>query len=209
MMKKGFTLAEMIATLGIIGVLAVILMPMLSGVQPNEEMLKFKKAYYIAERVIAELVNDEDLYPDSDVAGAPQFFGNTEDIIYKGEHYAGNTKFCELFAAKINKSSEVDCTAGKAFVNGQAPSGSVNTSDSMVWILPITNFADANTAEEIQIDVNGNKAPNCFYNATTCARPDRFTIKVFQDGRVMVDGQMEIEYLNRTKISKDARNETF
>lgn len=208
MMKKGFTLAEMIATLGIIGVLAVILMPMLSGVQPNEEMLKFKKAYYIAERVIAELVNDEDLYPDSDVAGAPQFFGNTEAVNYKNEVRQGNTKFCELFATKINKSSEVDCTE-KTFADGTAPSGSVNTSDSMVWILPITNFADANTAEEIQIDVNGNKAPNCFYNATTCARPDRFTIKVFQDGRVMVDGQMEIEYLNRTKISKDARNETF
>lgn len=208
MMKKGFTLAEMVVTLGLIGVLAVILMPMLRDVQPNEEMLKFKKAYYIAERVIAELVNDEDLYPDSDDPEVPQFFGNTARANYKGGDYDGDTKFCGLFAAKLNRSSEVDCTE-KTFADGTAPSGNVTTSDSMVWILPITNFADADTAEEIQIDVNGNKAPNCFYNAEACARPDRFTIKVFQDGRVMVDGPMEIEYLNRTKISKDARNETF
>lgn len=208
MMKKGFTLAEMVTTLGIIGVLAVILMPMLRDVQPNEEMLKFKKAYYIAERVIAELVNDEDLYPDSDDPEVPQFFGNTETVNYKGEDYQGNTKFCELFAAKINRSSEVDCSE-KTFEDGTAPSGTVTTSDSMVWILPITDFADADTAANIQVDVNGDKAPNCSYNAATCAKPDRFTINVFQDGRVMVDGQMEIEYLNRTKISKDAGNETF
>lgn len=202
MMKKGFTLAEMVVTLGIIGVLAVILMPMLRGVQPNEEMLKFKKAYYIAERVISELVNDEVLYPEPDAAGARQFLGNTEVVNYKGQPYQGITKFCGLFAAKLNRSSEVDCSL-KQFVTGTAPSGNVTTSDSMVWILPRTSFLSANNPYTIQVDVNGDKGPNCFYSARRCARPDRFRIRVFQDGRVMVDGQMEIEYLNRTKISKD------
>ena len=72
----------------------------------------------------------------------------------------------------------------------------------------ISSFADETTAQEIYIDVNGMKKPNCFYNTTSCKRPDRFTIKVYQDGRVEADGTMEIEYLNKVNISKDAEAET-
>ena len=197
----------MVVTVGIIGFVAMVTLPLLKSVLPNQEMMMFKKAYYITERVVSELVNDEILYPDSDDPNQNPYFGNTEEVEYKGEQYSGDTKFCELFASKINKSSEVDCSA-HSFTDAVNPEGTVTTTDGVVWILPISTFAEETEPQDIIMDVNGNKQPNCFYNRETCKKPDRFTVKVYQDGRVSVEGIMEKEYLYRSNITKDAENET-
>ncbi len=206
-MKKGFSLGEMIVTIGIVGFLAAVLLPVLKSILPNQEMLMFKKAYYITERAIAELVNDEDLYPESYEPDAKQYLGNVSRQMSKGKAYEGSTKFCELFAAKINRSSEVSCT-NKTFTDGQKPEGTVATTDGTVWILPVSSFDSETEPEDIYIDVNGSKGPNCAYNKTSCKKPDRFNVKVYQDGRVEVVGIMEREYLNRVNIAQDAGNET-
>lgn len=214
-MKKGFTLSEMVITLGLVGVISVILLPVLRDVIPNQEMVMFKKAYSISERIVAELVNDDILYPEkineNEESGdvSTQYFANTEEVISKGKSYSGDTKFCELFASKLNRSSDVECSADKAFVDGEMPSGTVVTSDGVVWILPVTTFPNLNDAQEIKLDVNGNKKPNCVYSATTCKKPDRFAIKIYQDGKMEVDGVMEKEYLYRSDFTKNAEAETF
>lgn len=206
--KQGFTLGEMAITIAIVGFLAATFLPMIKNAVPNQEQMMFKKAYYLAERSVAELINDEDYYPEiEDVINQKQYFGNTVKIVSQGREYSGDTKFCELFAMRINKASEVNCTT-KTFTDGSNPVGTVTTSDGVVWILPISNFSSETTAEKIYMDVNGNKKPNCFYNKSSCPKPDRFTIKVYQDGRVEADGAMEIEYLRKVNISKDSKAET-
>lgn len=205
--KYGFSLGEMIITMGIVAFLAVVFMPMLKGIMPNQEQIMFKKAYSITERIVYELVNDEDFYPEVEGVNAKQYFGNTEEITSKGITYSGNTKFCELFASKLNKASDVSCTS-KTFTDRAKPVGTLSTTDGVVWILPISNFSSQTTGANIYVDVNGNKSPNCFYNKSSCKKPDRFTMQVYQDGRIHLNGIMEKEYLNRVEISKDAKNET-
>lgn len=206
MKKYGFSLGEMLVTIGIVAFLAAVLLPVLKNVLPNEELMLFKKSYYITERAIAELVNDDDLYPEADAEDNP-YLGNTTTVEYNGKNYQGDTKFCELFAMKLNRMSEIDCTE-KTFTDGVVPDGTLTTNDKVVWLLPITAFDSETVAQDIQMDVNGDKAPNCFYDAETCKKPDRFTVHVYQDGRVMVDGIMEREYLYRKDITNDAKNET-
>lgn len=224
-MKKGFTLGEMVVTVGVVAFLALILMPMLKDMMPNQEQAMFKKAYYITERAIAELVNDDDLYPEPEIDQEP-YLGNTVKVPYKGEEYGAEddgsdddkkAKFCGLFTSKLNRASKIFCAEEdengnelKKFTDGVDPIGNITTTDGMVWLLPLDKFEDNDDAREIYIDVNGKKKPNCFYNKTNgvCKKPDRFTIKVYQDGRVMVDGTMEIEYLNKVNISKNAKAET-
>ena len=58
---KGFTLAETLVTLSIIGVLAVLTLTTLGNKVDRNKAL-FKKAYSITERTVVELVNDETLY---------------------------------------------------------------------------------------------------------------------------------------------------
>ena len=207
-LKYGFSLGEMCITVGIVAFLAMILLPALKNIFPNQEMLMFKKAYYITERVVSELVNDEDLYPDSNDLTQEPYLGNTESVTYKGEVYQGSTKFCELFASKINRASAIDCSEHN-FTDGDKPSDyTFITADGVVWILPITEFPSDTDAYEIYMDVNGDKKPNCVYDNESCKKPDRFTVQVYQDGRISVDGIMEKEYLYRSDISKEAKNET-
>lgn len=223
-MKKGFTLGEMTVTVGVVAFLAMVLLPMLKDIMPNQEQAMFKKAYYITERATAELINDDDLYPEPELDQEP-YFGNTVKVNYKGEDYGADddgsdddkkAKFCGLFTSKLNRSSEIFCSEKDdngntlKFTDGTEPKGTVTTTDGVVWLLPLDKFEDNDDPREIYIDVNGNKKPNCFYDKdnSICRKPDRFTIKVYQDGRVMVDGTMEIEYLNKTNISKNAKAET-
>ena len=44
-MKKGFTLAEILIVLVIIGVLTMILLPVAFQSSPDEQVMKFKKGY--------------------------------------------------------------------------------------------------------------------------------------------------------------------
>lgn len=212
-MKKGFTLSEMVVTIGVVGVLALILIPVLRDAMPNQEQAMFKKAYYIIERSVSELINDEDLYPEAE-EGQTNYFGNTVEVTYKDITASGSSKFCKLFTSKLNRTSDVVCEASEGktlptkFTDGVDPIGTMTTADGIVWLLPDTVFADNTTPQEIYVDVNGKKKPNCFYDKTTCKKPDRFTVKVYQDGRVLADGTMEIEYLNKVSIGKNSKAET-
>ena len=146
--------------------------------------------------------------------------------------YEGDSKFCELIAARLNVMSDIKCEE-KVFVDGEAPEGQFTTTDGMVWILPITSFDEEDWLEvtpepdqddpdavlepvmqdnrpRVYIDVNGDKAPNCFYvkpddegQEASCKLPDRFTIYLKKDGRINVYGEKEIEYLESSKVTKN------
>ena len=58
-MKKGFTLAEILIVLVIIGVLTMILLPMAFQSSPDEEVMKFKKGYNTITTAIKELVSGD------------------------------------------------------------------------------------------------------------------------------------------------------
>lgn len=203
--KSGFTLSEVLITLGVISVLTTILLPVMKNAMPNQSMVMFKKTYYIIERIVAEMVNDDDMYPDVIDDETEPYLGNVMKVTYNDKEYEGETKFCELFAEKLNLKSSLSCTT-KTFTNGQLPNGQFVTSDNVVYILPIDKFENAATAKSIFIDVNGDKAPNCFYNGNSCKEPDRFTVKIYQNGRILVDGVREKQYLASTDVTKKAQD---
>ena len=202
--KFGFTLSELLITVGIIGTMLLILTPVLRNAIPNQPLVMFKKAYFITERTISELVNDDGLYPENFDNAAKDFLANTVEVKYNGKTFSGSSKFCGLFAEKLNLKTIVSCSSAVTFTNGTASAGNFKTSDNIVYSMPITDFASATDAYEIHIDTNDSKAPNCFYNASSCIAPDRFKIKVYQNGRVAVDGVREIQYLGATNTSKRA-----
>lgn len=204
--KRGFTLSEVLVTIAVIAFIAAILFPSLKNAIPNQSLVMFKKAYYLTERVVSELVNDDDMYPYkySDAEEAPpQNFGNTDAKTINGETFGGNSKFCNFFSTKINIKSDVDCTT-KTFVDGEISSGQFISTDNITYILPITDFASAIDPYSIFVDVNGEKAPNCMYNSESCIAPDRFEIKIYQSGRLVVDGIREKQYLQASNIKKTA-----
>lgn len=207
MKKQGFTLAEVVVALGIAAAIAVVIMPMFPKIKPNKELLMFRKAYYRIENAIIELVNDDNLYPEPEGGSGGYLLSDARRVYYRGGAYSGGTKFCGLLAAKLGAET-INCSAAGS-------ERGFTTPDGIKWRIPPTSFV---TAVTISIDVNGDKAPNCSYSRTpianttqsaTCTKPDTFEIKVFPDGRIVVPGQMEKEYLLRKDTTQDAKFETM
>ncbi len=102
MMKKGFTLAEILIVLVIIGVLTMILLPMAFQSSPDEEVMKFKKGYNTITTAIKELVSSDEYYQDGDLGIRAN--GNLID----GNHEGDITYFCQTLADLLNTKS-VNC----------------------------------------------------------------------------------------------------
>ncbi len=202
--KSGFTLAELMVCLTIIAVISTILIPTLGRVRPNKSKAMFKKAYNISERVVYELVNDQELYPTTDENVG---IDNVSEVSYNGELYSGNTKFCELFAEKLNTLSNTpNCSASAGFVSdGKTPT--FITTDGVEWIIQLSTFDDttqydAGIVPTIQIDVNGTDQPNCLDGASGCVGPDRFNLFVRNDGKMKVVGPTAVEYMQELNMVK-------
>lgn len=210
MKKLGFTLAEIVVTLAVVGTVAALTLPMLKDAVPNEEMLMFKKAYYLTERIVSDLVNDEDLYPERGGDNADYYLSNVKKVKYKGHEYgdddsttstSAKSKFCKLFVEKLNRASDVNCTASASFDG----TPTVVSSDGMIWKLPMTTFSNNPPTAQIYVDVNGSKGPNCQYNSVytnRCPKPDRFIIAVSADGKIRAVGAPALEYLKTSNFRK-------
>ena len=204
---KGFTLAEILITLVIIGILASIMLPALKKASPNREQIMLKKAYYILGRNVNELINDEEFYPDRDTENLTGFSNvsiadqtaDGREARYHGTEYSGNSKFCGLFAAKMNIRGNVNCDIEIGLDAG----GNFQSADGIIWSMPVGDFnrgAD-NIPQTISVDVNGVGGQNCFEGGG-CATPDRFRIFVDRFGRITTppDGIEQI-YLSRTNTN--------
>ena len=172
-MERGFSLAEVLIIVACVIVIAILCLQVLKKIIPDKDARMFKKAYNLTARLVPSMAHDDELYPEVEGNNAPQYLGNTEWVIYQGKKYEGSTKFCGLFAAKINALSEISCNA-RASLDGKA---TLTTNDGVVWVLPITEFKDLKTPGIIQIDTNGAKKPNK-------EGADRYKIYVYQDGTV-------------------------
>lgn len=65
--KRGFTLAELMIVLAILGVIAAILTPLVFNAAPDENRLRFRKAYYTIQRATDAVLNS-DTYPEGDLS---------------------------------------------------------------------------------------------------------------------------------------------
>ena len=194
--KNAFTLGEILVTLMIVGIIAALIIPIIKNIQPDRQKLMFKKAYTTVERIVTELINDDYLYSEtSDKIG----LDNTNNVEVNGNNYSGNTKFCRLFAMKVNIVDEtaIRCP-GTPGTTGTFGLPSFITTDNIAFYIPSTNFA---TDAKITVDTNGNKEPNCIYS-TTCEKPDVFEIYVQADGKIYVTGTLEKEYLKSTNLTR-------
>ena len=95
---RGFTLAEIMIVLAVIGVLTAILLPVAINSAPNENVMKFKKGHNTLGAVIRELVNSDKYYLDGDLG-----------IRANGVPVDSATFFCETLADVINAKS-VTCS---------------------------------------------------------------------------------------------------
>lgn len=115
-MKKGFTLAEIMIVLMVIGILTAILLPSARNAMPNENVIKFKKAHNSFFTAIRELVNSDEYYLNGDLGIKPN-----------GD-YVNSTYLCETLKSVLNvKKSDCQETSLGSFLSACTLSGGVCT----------------------------------------------------------------------------------
>ncbi len=99
---RGFTLAEIMIVLTVIGVLSAILLPVASNSMPDKNIIKFKKAYNDFARIIRDLASNGEYYLPGDLGKYPD--GTKIDDSSNDNFYY----FCKTVADSIATKS-VDC----------------------------------------------------------------------------------------------------
>ena len=107
MKRFGFTLAEILIVLVIIGVLTMILLPMAFQSSPDEAVLKFKKGHNTLSTVIKELVSSDKYYQNGDLGT------RANGQLIDGHHDGDIKYFCETFADTLSTKS-VNCSEYEA-----------------------------------------------------------------------------------------------
>lgn len=195
--KKGFTLSEVMITIGLVGVLAAILIPATTKITPSNNKVMLRKANYTLQKIISTMINDDTNYP-TDQTGTTT---DTAVTVERGFNYvtiptgsnvpAGNNKFCYLFTQGLNLLSTVNCAVGSTWA--------FTTTDGILWTIYTTGFnlnATDFSSTLVTVDVNGAKAPNCSEDALsnptvsactgTKIDPDSFQFGIRYDGKIQV-----------------------
>lgn len=150
---KAFTLAEVLITLGIIGVVASMTIPtLMHSTQEQEFKTGYKKAYSVILQALQKANSDNVLTP---------FSGTTGGIGFKANFQALEQYFSVVYDCDTGHLSNCwnTSTGSETYRNEQSSAVlSFIDKSGMAWRM---RTADSSTATPIiLVDINGNKLPN-------------------------------------------------
>ena len=141
--KKGFTLAEIMIVLAVIGILTAILLPVAYHSAPNENVMKFKKGHNALLSAIRELVNSDKYYLDGDLGV------RANGILVDGTHDGDKQFFCATLADLFN-TKDVSCSDVRTSYNGYiSDNNPANKEFVLNWMDDECKKAQANVESEI------------------------------------------------------------
>lgn len=221
MKKSGFTLAEVLITLGVIGIISALALPAINKLMPDENKINCMKAYDMVSALVKDLASNTKIYPvcknpeqddNQNCSEYPLFNTNQPQLLaaFNDVKYSGDKKLCNLLASFMNV-KDASCEANvysfsaANFDTQFNDNKSFTTANGMQWyVVPAVASAYANGIgtfqTDVYVDVNGDKAPNCIYNADSCEKPDRFKFMVAADGSVQAADPVSRGYINSRKI---------
>lgn len=156
MINKGFTLAEVLITLGIIGVVASITIPtLMNSIQDNQYKVAYKKAYSTASQAWT-MANTEGL-----LSVCTNWGDSGVDICNANNFKAFKSKM------KVSKDCGTDTAScwdmsGEKSWDGSWPSTSASSfidASGMAWS-KLQSDNDSTDTPEVLVDTNGAKGPN-------------------------------------------------
>lgn len=223
MKKKGFTLAEILITLSIIGIASAIAAPYLTKAIPDKYKTRVLKNYQTISQVTDDLLANENLYYRKDPSTATSGDFNSDGTFkittqygciglnckempypitgYNTSDFMNICKYPNLMAASLAADTPTLCSTSNSFSKFKTSDGT-----DMKISAKGTTIAEGYTIE-IDVDQTTN-GKNCVYNKNAgCKNPDRFRFFVNSDGDIMADSSdpLTAVYLeNMTRVDKKA-----
>lgn len=188
--KFGYTLAEVLVALGIVGVLSAIMLPMINKIKPDPIKSMYIATYDAIVQATHELAANTVLYPivdnDWNYKKAPLF--NISKVKIAGREYGGdNSKFCQLLGAAFNTIDTPVCSASAVTYSDSTFKDNISFTGTNGVQFMVSTTRSNNSSDyrsEVYFDVNGNNGKNCIHSSS-CKNPDRFKLIISADGFVM------------------------
>ena len=208
MKKKAFTLAEAVMTLGIVGLVASLMIPLVNKFKPDINKVVYLKNYDALTTALDYIVNSKTIYPNYNPNETRTAYKN---IVYKNYPLynsiavnedgisltSGANKFCQIIAEALG-SGTVPQSCDK---NIEGNSASFTTRSGVDYIVH-TEIKDPSNAKgyfkaNILIDIDGlSKGNNQTYD-TNSKDPDRFEFVVYSGGQVYALDKKGLNYLTQ------------
>lgn len=187
--NKGFTLAETLITVGLIGIVAAITIPsLITKIQDMQYKTAAKKAYSVAQQVFRSMQDDGKVLADYYLN--PETFKNDFMAYFKVAQDCG-LRNCVPFSYNSNVYRTLNGENADASLMDE---GQFSTLDGQFWMIQNSDFLDLLL---ITVDVNGYKSmPNVWGR-------DVFTFWVNRDGNLYPMGVPESRW--PVKISCDRK----
>lgn len=206
MKKKGYTLAEALIAMGIIGVVSALMLPMMNKFKPDENKVLFIKTYDAISEVVSDLVSngtDDDIYPHNvvykpgptssevtiDFSDAPLMNYSPVYVLSKGEDEKFNND-CEKLCWALQQNMHV--------LNGSSASCKFTLVNNVEISVGDSDYFTAT------IDIDGFEKGA---NNTGSDNADQFEIAILPNGYIAPVSKMAQFYIatrtNWKKIDKD------
>ena len=164
---RGFTLAEVLITLVIIGAIAAMTIPtLMNNTNKQEYVSRLKKAYSTLTQVTNRIIADEG-NPRSDIGG---WGTSTEEIFNKYKKYLGNVKVCGVGTAgcfqgtyknlQNGSAGDLDTNRYTLIMADGSELSMTQSSNNFSADCSRTIVGSNNACQVILVDVNGAKKPN-------------------------------------------------
>ena len=202
MKKRGYTLAEVLICVAIIGILAAIMLPLVNKYKPDPVKVMYIKTYDSLVEAINVMSSNASIYPITDEANtydytkAPLY--NTQTVEIAGTNYGGSAaKFCEVLALSFPLSDNPSCSSSPITYSDDSSfsNPSFTTSQGVQFVISTSTDSTTTYQSDIYVDVNGDKGNNCIYKSNDCKQPDRFKFIVSGDGHVAIADPMGEQYI--------------
>lgn len=193
MKNLGFTLAEIIATLGIIGILAAITAPMLGSLTPDQDKIKVLKTYKVLNDITTEVLNDPSLYDrtNNNCEGLSCTEQPTHPDFIDNPNFIGKDKFSYILASKLDLSTNA-AAAGNSIV--------FTTVDGIEWTSASNEIGENLQGYNITIDLDNAGSNRTFDENSN--NPDRFSFEVDLRGNIRGRDSLTRAYLaNPNKLN--------
>lgn len=208
-MRKAFTLAEILVSLGIIAVLAAVTLPLINSMKPDPNKDLYLKAYDKLCKCVHQVAMDSSIYPTVYSYGGVRYntsyyplFNVDKAIDPAFENYSDESKLPNIMMIVLGGKGD----NYKEFV----------TNDSITWMFEDSEIklelgqTTGNTTFYTPVIIDVNKdGSNTMYTNTNDKKPDRFKFFITATGEVVpadIYGQMYIDtrkQYTRNKKEKD------
>ena len=161
--KNGFTLAEVLITLVIIGVIAAMTIPTLMNKTNNQEYIsRLKKTYSALSQATKKIISDEGL-PRGDRGG----WATSDEALYNMyKKYLSNAKECNVgdsCLTPIDYKKYNTSTSANWDIGSKTSLGRLVLADGAIVQFHFTSAScESKTCAHIMVDVNGQKGPNMY-----------------------------------------------